>query len=99
MNVKINRSTSFFFFSSRRRHPSFSRDWSSDVCSSDLACARGEPHPTRYLSWSQQGRTRIAYVSAHNAATVREAANRYQRFRAARAELVKLCGRFLEVVD
>src|SRR6266511_5725756 len=30
-----------FFFSSRRRHTRFSRDWSSDVCSSDLlsACA------------------------------------------------------------
>src|SRR5690606_7005442 len=26
----------FFFFSSRRRHTRFSRDWSSDVCSSDL---------------------------------------------------------------
>src|SRR5690606_40188263 len=26
----------FFFFSSRRRHTIFSRDWSSDVCSSDL---------------------------------------------------------------
>src|SRR5690606_40483112 len=26
-----------FFFSSRRRHTRFSRDWSSDVCSSDLA--------------------------------------------------------------
>src|SRR5690606_40443710 len=26
----------FFFFPSRRRHTSFSRDWSSDVCSSDL---------------------------------------------------------------
>src|SRR5690606_39368609 len=25
-----------FLFSSRRRHPGFSRDWSSDVCSSDL---------------------------------------------------------------
>src|SRR2546429_9936366 len=25
-----------FFFSSRRRHPRCSRDWSSDVCSSDL---------------------------------------------------------------
>src|SRR5690606_39970644 len=25
-----------FFFTSRRRHTSFSRDWSSDVCSSDL---------------------------------------------------------------
>src|SRR5690606_796395 len=29
-----------FFFSSRRRHTRFSRDWSSDVCSSDLAVAR-----------------------------------------------------------
>src|SRR5690606_39349860 len=28
--------TSSFFFSSRRRHTRFSRDWSSDVCSSDL---------------------------------------------------------------
>src|SRR5215475_6849258 len=28
--------TLFFFFSSRRRHTRFSRDWSSDVCSSDL---------------------------------------------------------------
>src|SRR5687768_9543701 len=27
----------FFFFSSRRRHTRCSRDWSSDVCSSDLA--------------------------------------------------------------
>src|SRR5690606_40086532 len=29
----------FFFFSSRRRHTRFSRDWSSDVCSSDLKAA------------------------------------------------------------
>src|SRR5690606_40487530 len=29
-------SVSVFFFSSRRRHTRFSRDWSSDVCSSDL---------------------------------------------------------------
>src|SRR5690606_39902598 len=28
-----------FFFSSRRRHTRFSRDWSSDVCSSDLTAA------------------------------------------------------------
>src|SRR2546429_6495881 len=28
---------SFFFFSSRRRHTRCSRDWSSDVCSSDLS--------------------------------------------------------------
>src|SRR5690606_40439979 len=29
-----------FFFSSRRRHTRFSRDWSSDVCSSDLRPGR-----------------------------------------------------------
>src|SRR5437868_12194144 len=32
----------FFFFSSRRRHTRSKRDWSSDVCSSDL-----DPHPLR----------------------------------------------------
>src|SRR5436309_10710819 len=30
-----------FFFSSRRRHTRFSRDWSSDVCSSDLTATIG----------------------------------------------------------
>src|SRR3712207_7521000 len=29
----------FFFFSSRRRHTRYWRDWSSDVCSSDLLWA------------------------------------------------------------
>src|SRR5439155_6800426 len=29
-----------FFFSSRRRHTRWPRDWSSDVCSSDLARCR-----------------------------------------------------------
>src|SRR5690606_15031698 len=37
----------FFFFSSRRRHTRFSRDWSSDVCSSDLGPAQGR-HNRRY---------------------------------------------------
>src|SRR5436305_15265995 len=33
----------FFFFSSRRRHTRCGRDWSSDVCSSDL----DRPRPAR----------------------------------------------------
>src|SRR5690606_39913933 len=41
-----------FFFSSRRRHTRFSRDWSSDVCSSDLHEAedveRHEGNPEAY---------------------------------------------------
>src|SRR5205085_6462942 len=35
----------FFFFSSRRRHTRFDCDWSSDVCSSDLAIAENEIEP------------------------------------------------------
>src|SRR5699024_2077301 len=46
---------SFFFFSSRRRHTRSKRDWSSDVCSSDLVssyvyselCKRDYAHSSR----------------------------------------------------
>src|SRR5690554_5993817 len=34
----------FFFFSSRRRHTRCGRDWSSDVCSSDLGCLYAAIH-------------------------------------------------------
>src|SRR5205085_3891365 len=36
----------FFFFSSRRRHTRFDCDWSSDVCSSDLARRRAARRQT-----------------------------------------------------
>src|SRR5215208_4732011 len=36
----------FFFFSSRRRHTRWPRDWSSDVCSSDLHAVRGGGIPS-----------------------------------------------------
>src|SRR5690606_40782603 len=41
-----------FFFSSRRRHTSFSRDWSSDVCSSDLlpVAPTAKPTPTGFAT-------------------------------------------------
>src|SRR5438105_14879601 len=37
----------FFFFSSRRRHTRSTRDWSSDVCSSDLADLAKPPSDAR----------------------------------------------------
>src|SRR2546421_3317076 len=40
----------FFFFSSRRRHTRSDRDWSSDVCSSDLG---GNPVTVRGTSVEQ----------------------------------------------
>src|SRR6266498_1965690 len=36
LNVHWRRGVMWFFFSSRRRHTRCGRDWSSDVCSSDL---------------------------------------------------------------
>src|SRR5216684_3943936 len=41
----------FFFFSSRRRHTRCSRDWSSDVCSSDLSRAGGNLGATGSVAW------------------------------------------------
>src|SRR5699024_8092696 len=56
----------FFFFSSRRRHTRSKRDWSSDVCSSDLFFADLDQAETIYLystGWQQQI---IAEYLAHN---------------------------------
>src|SRR5256886_2736914 len=46
----------FFFFSSRRRHTRFDCDWSSDVCSSDLAECR---HRTGMHLWQDLVYTQV----------------------------------------
>src|SRR5207247_7291326 len=38
----VEKKSHHFFFSSRRRHTRSTRDWSSDVCSSDLVIERTE---------------------------------------------------------
>src|SRR2546422_2820828 len=45
----------FFFFSSRRRHTRCSRDWSSDVCSSDLFYATWREKKLRGLFMTAVG--------------------------------------------
>src|SRR5207253_5870157 len=59
--------STFFFFSSRRRHTRWPRDWSSDVCSSDLTVspaftcsATVPPHPRSSSSgWAAITSTRL----------------------------------------
>src|SRR6266498_4059267 len=53
---------SFFFFSSRRRHTRCGRDWSSDVCSSDLA------HWAQEKDSTGVSRSRIRQILAHGSA-------------------------------
>src|SRR5690606_40150591 len=60
-----------FFFSSRRRHTRFSRDWSSDVCSSDL----NKPAKTQAVTgcrlipcWIPLKNSNLMRVSAERAA-------------------------------
>src|SRR5258707_6731411 len=63
-------SLSFFFFSSRRRHTRYWRDWSSDVCSSDLLerlvlhdpAPEVHPHRQRRLRPLLVGAERLALV-------------------------------------
>src|SRR5207253_8229850 len=57
----------FFFFSSRRRHTRWPRDWSSDVCSSDLPSLTGVAR----LDNQQHLRTHGAYGFAQDTWRIR----------------------------
>src|SRR2546429_1013519 len=67
----------FFFFSSRRRHTRCSRDWSSDVCSSDL-CLEDRDRRSRRLrpcqrlciEHAQQAFIRLQYLDQADHALV-----------------------------
>ncbi len=53
-------------------------------------CNRGEKHKSKYLSISEGGKTRMVYLKPGMEMKVGEAAERYRRFRRARAQLVKV---------
>src|SRR5256712_13242818 len=69
----------FFFFSSRRRHTRSDRDWSSDVCSSDLsivlpATALGAFSMARIARMARSGMLEVLaqdYVRTARAAGIR----------------------------
>src|SRR6266403_4435078 len=70
VEVKNFSLTPFFFFSSRRRHTSSLRDWSSDVCSSDLStCNRSELYGVpRELATDSAGAVELFLASFHQLA-------------------------------
>src|SRR2546429_7007198 len=63
-----------FFFSSRRRHTRCSRDWSSDVCSSDLLASAVQAVPVDFLTSARHAVVTPSQVSArsHSPAAARQ---------------------------
>src|SRR3712207_4602476 len=64
----------FFFFSSRRRHTRYWRDWSSDVCSSDLPAPGSIPEEPGVYRFSD-AHGRVIYVG--KAKSLRSRLNSY----------------------
>src|SRR5699024_11321595 len=76
----------FFFFSSRRRHTRSKRDWSSDVCSSDLGRAlliarlrRGKYHSSATPSISLHRKNHSGRARPENCATRRRGVRSEER--------------------
>src|SRR5207253_8672418 len=61
-----------FFFSSRRRHTRWPRDWSSDVCSSDLIGNRAHGRKRRHAAVLREALEREGLSFAHRAAELSE---------------------------
>src|SRR5258707_2283634 len=63
-----------FFFSSRRRHTRYWRDWSSDVCSSDLSLnGNGEMTGTTWVEESGFLEGPVMITNTHSVGVVRDA--------------------------
>src|SRR5207253_5841151 len=62
----------FFFFSSRRRHTRWPRDWSSDVCSSDLVSERMVQSVDVFIGYRTNPHLDMRERGAEAAAAIRE---------------------------
>lgn len=66
---------------------------------STCRCATGRKHRSKYLSRSVGGRTQLVYVPAHDEVAIAAKAERYRRFREARATLMKLATETAKAAD
>jgi len=62
------------------------------------ACATGKLHASLVLSWSENGRTRLKPVPSERVGQLKELTGYYQRFRKARARLVQIQKKMLDVI-
>src|SRR5204863_2128722 len=86
----------YFFFSSRRRHTRSLRDWSSDVCSSDLgacavACDREKSRPSHLAHAAGHGAGAGQGTPLDQARGVPERGREIRRFRSEERRVGKEC--------
>ena len=62
------------------------------------ACATGKLHASLVLSWSENGHTRLKSVPSERVGQLKELTGHYQRFRKARARLVQIQKKMLDVI-
>src|SRR2546429_8422208 len=92
-------SSFFFFFSSRRRHTRCSRDWSSDVCSSDLIEIQLDVLRRRVPATPEQAASALANLQQtvrNEAAELRQTGTDLRPLRVQSADLVDLMRGFAE---
>ena len=66
---------------------------------SGCRCTRGELHKSMVLSASEQGRTKLRVIPRGSLRAVRRKVAAYQQIRRARARLVKIHQKMLEIMD
>src|SRR3712207_7521551 len=74
---KQQRKWKFFFFSSRRRHTRYWRDWSSDVCSSDLDPVPGSSFIDIIAKFEADPETELIVMSGEIGGSAEEEAAEY----------------------
>src|SRR5216683_1715043 len=62
----LREAQNFFFFSSRRRHTRSDRDWSSDVCSSDLTLGKPSRFATTWRLYTSKTTSWFAFMCARS---------------------------------
>lgn len=62
-------------------------------------CAHGKLHESLVLTASVEGRTKLQSLPEEKVERIRELTGRYQKFRTARADFVKLTTRMIRIID
>ena len=64
-----------------------------------VCATQGKLHSSRVISWSEDGSTRLQMIPKGKFVELRILTKRYQRFKKARAQLIKIQNKMIEIID